>query len=723
MVKVFYFLSTVLLTCFGLTLSWSLLSVCVFGAGLTAMSVGVASFRGNLRFHWLDVGVVAAAAYLGGRISYSVVWDLAKEDLLLIALSLVSYWTFRLPRQSPIVVFVLCVTVSANAMAFLCQKSGLDISVPIQLVSDSAAESKSFGLFKDYGALGSAMAVSGVVLLSFSAWSTGSTPLKRITALAIALVALVITFSSGSRSAAVSVAVAGALLIMVSWVRAGYLSRDSVKRVRLLVVSVGTVATLLVTALAITTFVDRDDKLSATGVASEVNVRSDYWGMALEQSLASPVIGTGARSYSYEALKCWEGSLSSIDASPEFAHNEYLQTLGDYGLVGLILLLFVLLSHWCSALKMACSPPVAGLDWQRGAGLVGLTVVMVHSFTDFPLRLPFNMFLAAMCLAWCVPAREERSEVEGQRDSRIRDRGMALVLILLSCVVVIFAGREVWAAAPLLEVRQAREDGAWSPVGHEDTLAAYELANERSPDFRRSQRIGQIYHLLYEKGDASALAQAVSFYKESLERHPFNPVPMLNLAKLSVDEGLYDDAKMYYDLAEPWVSARDAYFEYYVHRAKLSIAQGEAAYSSGDITLADQYLKTASLELKKAKSDWKVRLPMLRDCYVARVRMAVESDEYRKADDLWRETQSQTKSWILENPDAMVYHVLGHAYLDAASKEWKRRDPLLAKELYSKSKQFYLADKRVRKNVLDVERDTQLGFVEQALSILKEGGF
>ena len=720
LIKALSFVILVALSCWGLTLSWSLLAVTTCVVGVAGFLVGVAAFREKVNFHWLDIVVGVTVVYFLWRVSCSPVWDLAKEDLLLMMLGLVTYWIFRFSKLTSTIVLALCVAAIINIIAFIAQKLGLDILVPLDLVSESAGASQSFGLFKDYGALGSAMAISGMVLLSYASWSISSSSFKRGGALVIALAALVVTFFSGSRSAAVSVAVSVALLIAVSWLRAGFFERNLAKRIKLLVVSLGGVVTTVVIVLTMATFVGRDSKLSASGVANEANVRSDYWGMAFEQSLTSPIVGTGARSYNYESLKYWEGSLSQIDLSPEFGHNEYIQTLGDYGWIGLILLLVVLVSHWCGALKVSCRPPVAERDWQQISGLVGLTAVMVHALTDFPQRLPFNMVLAAICLAWCVPRKEKGEEAPV---GRIKDKGLALILVLISVGVVIFCGKEVWAAAPLLEAKQAREDGAWSPVGHADTLAAYELANQRAADFRRSQRIGQIYHLFYERGDEPAFGPAVKCYKESLSRHTYNPVPMLNLGKLYTGVGRYDDAEIYYDLAEPLVFARDAYFEYYLHRAELKIAQGESAYNDGKFEIAEQHLVEAVEMVMSGHSDFKPRLKLQRDCYVARVRMAVEVGAYDKAEILWLETKNQVKPWILNRKEAMVCGVLGGVYFNAAVSEWKKREPELAKTLFEKSQDFYKRDRVIRKGIEDVQRDENMDFVKESLEVLKKGGF
>jgi tetratricopeptide (TPR) repeat protein len=310
-----------------------------------------------------------------------------------------------------------------------------------------------------------------------------------------------------------------------------------------------------------------------------------------------------------------------------------------------------------------------------------------------------------------------------ERGKRIRDKGLAVGLLLFSSGLAVFAGREVWAAAPLLVEKQAREGSSWSPVGHEGLVQTYKLANERSPDFRRSQRVGQIYHLAYERGDESAFVKAEKFYKQSLDRHPYNPVPLLNLANLYRGAGLYAEAEAYYGRAKPYVAARDWYFKYYTQRAQMMIAQGESAYTKGEFDAADLFLAGAAETVMLGQSASQPREQIQRDCYVARVRIAIEQGLYEKADGLWAETRKHVRPWILSEKGSVGFLAIGDAYFDAASAEWKTRKPELAKQLYLMAQSFYKQDKGVRKGELDKQRDEHLAFVEQALSILKQGGF
>ena len=68
--------------------------------------------------------------------------------------------------------------------------------------------------------------------------------------------------------------------------------------------------------------------------------------MAFEIFLDSPVLGQGPRSFSYLSLENWDPDMLWIRIGiPDFAHNEYLQVLSDYGAVGFLIIIVLLIAH------------------------------------------------------------------------------------------------------------------------------------------------------------------------------------------------------------------------------------------------------------------------------------------------------------------------------------------------------------------------------------------
>lgn len=134
------------------------------------------------------------------------------------------------------------------------------------------------------------------------------------------------------------------------------------------------------------------------------------WTTGLRQVGESPWIGTGSRtSYIYGRTYRSE-QLGAEVREPEFVHNEILQVLGDYGAVGLFLLLSVLVLHLGNGWRFVAAyrnfAPSPGEPVPRSdhlalvSGALGAVVAMgTVSLFDFAMHLPVFAILASTLLA------------------------------------------------------------------------------------------------------------------------------------------------------------------------------------------------------------------------------------------------------------------------------------------------------------------------------------
>jgi len=136
------------------------------------------------------------------------------------------------------------------------------------------------------------------------------------------------------------------------------------------------------------------------------------WESAAQQFLVSPAIGTGSRSFYFYSrfFRPDTGGGKAAPTEAEFAHNEYLQMLGDYGIVGLVLILGLLAVHFGSGIKFVRAysgyrpvngPPVPQSD-HLGLTMGALSTLIVIGTLccfDFLMHLPLIATLAAILLA------------------------------------------------------------------------------------------------------------------------------------------------------------------------------------------------------------------------------------------------------------------------------------------------------------------------------------
>jgi O-antigen ligase len=145
---------------------------------------------------------------------------------------------------------------------------------------------------------------------------------------------------------------------------------------------------------------------SAAGDIS--NGRLHFWSIALQIFKDNFLLGAGLDSFGVAFTKydTWNGAFRI-----EQAHNDYLQILADAGVFGLACVLGFIYFLFRRGLRVVFS---ADDRFRRSAAvgaLAGCFGIMIHSFFDFPLRTPANMFIFLTLAALAI------SEVRGKEDT------------------------------------------------------------------------------------------------------------------------------------------------------------------------------------------------------------------------------------------------------------------------------------------------------------------
>jgi O-antigen ligase len=206
--------------------------------------------------------------------------------------------------------------------------------------------------------------------------------------------------------------------------------------------------------------------------------RPIMWRAAWELFKSAPALGTGAGSYN--VLFERHRPEQFLD-EPQWAHNEYLNTLSDYGFVGAGLGLGAVL--WVGVRthrRRVPAPPRWWGEWTAEPGLANALAAGLVAFTvqigfDFHLRLPALAMTAATLAAWVVaerwPVPEAAKAPDGAR------RGFFLSAAIAVVIAVLVAVLRGWGEALRYQARQEI-----------DQLAVAAIA---PPEL--SQRLQQIY--------------------------------------------------------------------------------------------------------------------------------------------------------------------------------------------------------------------------------------
>lgn len=223
-------------------------------------------------------------------------------------------------------------------------------------------------------------------------------------------IALVFT---GSRGGVISYA--GVVLFVIS---ASYLFTSRTKEPaddhranRLSLIAGATALALIIAGLAF--YLGGGDSLMrgiGVGTTQATDVSSGrlrFWSVALQIFAANPVLGSGLDSF---AVAFTRFDTESGIFRVEQAHNEYLQTLAEAGIIGLLCVLAFVYLLFRNGLRVIASARDNVLRSIAIGALAGCFGIVIHSFFDFPLRTPSNAFFFLMlsALAVCPVIAESR---------------------------------------------------------------------------------------------------------------------------------------------------------------------------------------------------------------------------------------------------------------------------------------------------------------------------
>ena len=142
--------------------------------------------------------------------------------------------------------------------------------------------------------------------------------------------------------------------------------------------------------------------------------RLHFWSIAWQIFLANPIIGAGFDAFgvAFSRYDTWHGLFRV-----ENAHNDYLQTLADGGILAFVCLLaFIYLFVRKGITAVTSSDGDVYRSIATGA-LAGCAGILAHSFFDFPLRTPANAFFFLLLVVLAVEGVSGRKRVSERRRS------------------------------------------------------------------------------------------------------------------------------------------------------------------------------------------------------------------------------------------------------------------------------------------------------------------
>jgi O-antigen ligase len=289
----------------------------------------------------------------------------------------------------------------------------------------------------------------------------------------------------------------------------------------------------------------------------EQDARTHIWIAAVKMWQDHPWAGVGPAHFDYR-FRSYRSPSRYAQGRPDRVHNDYLNTLVDWGLVGGALVGSAWLLFGWGVLRSWKHVQRAQNDLStkrsnRAAfvlgGSLGLLAILAHSFVDFNMHVPANAILAVTLLA--LVAGHFRFATEGYWHTVRWPLRIPLMAVLLAGIG--FLGYATWHRTQELRWLVAAEK--LRPASTAQT-EAYEKAFELRPtNFEAAYNIGENYRLQAWRGlegHETLIAKAMAWFERSMELNPYDPY-----------------GPMRYGMCLDWLRRHDQALPYYERALKL----------------------------------------------------------------------------------------------------------------------------------------------------------
>lgn len=257
----------------------------------------------------------------------------------------------------------------------------------------------------------------------------------------------------------------------------------------------------------------------------EMNTRMDMWNAAVRMWRDHSWIGVGPGHYD----SVWRTYRpASVQLRPERAHNDYLNTLADWGAIGAALITTALITLGAGVVKAWKSVRRSESDFGSGmsnkfafvlGATGGIVALLVHSAVDFNLQIPANAIIAISLMA--LLSSHWRFATDRYWFSA--GIGLKLGFSLLLVAGIAWLGQQ---DAQLIHERVYLRRAAASEPNSDQQAALFEKAFSIEPaNFDTAYAIGEIYRKqsFQGEGDYEARAQkAIAWYQRGVTNNPFN---------------------------------------------------------------------------------------------------------------------------------------------------------------------------------------------------------
>lgn len=308
----------------------------------------------------------------------------------------------------------------------------------------------------------------------------------------------------------------------------------------------------------------------------DTHMRADIWKPVLNIATSGPLWGLGTMASHWEII----GVFNQIN-TPNIAHNEYVQVWADYGIIGLVMMLSILILH--ILLGFSCLSNDAVPPLRRGITCVAVVILLacaVAAATD----AYWHSYAISMMCAYCCgvlvsplpcasslgykPNRGMGKVVTGVKIQGKYGRG-GLALLAIGII-----GFTCWQNKHLSEAwRKQWEFNDLSAPGVDDKAEKRLTLLEQVMDSYPDTEVSDNYFKLPHYGGSRAAAESV--LRKALTANPRQGYTIIMLVNLLGEQARYEEAEVlmrryYPQTGYPFCGACNWPFFYYYNLLRWS---------------------------------------------------------------------------------------------------------------------------------------------------------
>jgi O-antigen ligase len=284
------------------------------------------------------------------------------------------------------------------------------------------------------------------------------------------------------------------------------------------------------------------------------DARGLIWQAAFEMWQDHPITGVGPAHFD-PRFRAYRPESSYVQARPDRVHNDYLNTLVDWGVIGAALVAAAWALLFCGLLVswkfvQRAENDLAEKRSNRSAfvlgGTLGLVAILAHSLIDFNMHIPANAILVVTLLA--LVAGHFRFATERHWQTVRLPLRVVILTVLLAGIA--YLGYETWHRSRELKWLVRAEQ--LTPVSSKQTEAYENALAIEGRNYETAYNIGENYRLQAWRGEEGydlLARKAMDWFERSMELNPYDPYGPLRYGMCLDWLRRHDEALPYYERA------------------------------------------------------------------------------------------------------------------------------------------------------------------------------